>query len=72
MFWNLDCSVTNGRRRWSLASLTNGSLFSSRKDKHPSIEVPEKEYQPYVPSYARTGFLANATPRHMRAANEIL
>ncbi|KAL2755771.1 hypothetical protein ACRALDRAFT_2042058 [Sodiomyces alcalophilus JCM 7366] len=72
MFWNKDCSLTTGRRRWSLASLTKGLMFSSRKDKHLNVEVPEKDYQPYVPSYARTGFLANATPRHMRVANEIL
>ncbi|KAM0278853.1 hypothetical protein ACHAQH_004931 [Verticillium albo-atrum] len=74
---NMSTSAINisaAPRTWSLKALVNyfrPNLF--HVGRHEAVPLTqETKYQPYVPTHARTDFLKNATPKHMRQANEIL
>ena len=46
-------------------------FLCSRQREPPSSESQEKRYV-HIPTHAASDFLMNATPRHMKKANEIL
>jgi len=48
-----------------------GALCGGRRDGRQRKDPLEKKYM-HVPTYAASDFLATATPRYMKKANEIL